>query len=278
MIQVTTFVLKLATAFLCANSSMNNGGSRYLRSDASLQFPDLGFGSNQLTTIGSVKLTGSDNGVCQALGLKNGCDSNLVLQATLYDDGSVVGKLTDVVNVGNGTILVQADADCMKFFSIGGDKYVVVGGVFTKGYKIDDIFELDTPLVGSRYLGVAKEDADGDVFYSGEFITSRTCDDITGSNGQSITTYKENIDGQATIVFPSDPVNCGDTDSKKECRKSKDCEWNYPEGTCVLKDVGLDASPDLLLFFNENERGALLAFCWWWSIFFFIDSVKLYLF
>ena len=40
----------------------------------------------------------------------------------------------------------------------------------------------------------------------------------------------ENIDGQATIVFPSDPVNCGDIDSRKECPNSKDCEWDIMKG------------------------------------------------
>ena len=50
-----------------------------------------------------------------------------MLQATLYNDGSAVGKLTDV---DFGGVLFQGDVDCMKFLFIGEDKYAVVGGVY----------------------------------------------------------------------------------------------------------------------------------------------------
>jgi len=125
-----------------------------------------GTGTGQPQATGSVQLTGSDNGFCQFFGVKNGCDANYVLQSTLYDDGSVVGKVTDVSKVpGNEAILVQADVDCMKFFFIGGNKYAVVGGVITKGDKLVDILELDSPLVGRRFFTVVKEDADGVVSF-----------------------------------------------------------------------------------------------------------------
>ena len=192
-------------------------------------------GTGQPQETGSVKLTGSDNGFCQFLGLKNGCDANYVLQSTLYDDESVAGKLTDVGKFDDkNTVLVQADVDCMKFFSIGGVKYVVVGGVYIKGDKLVDIFELDAPFVGRRFKTFAKEDVDGVVFYSSNDITNnRTCDDVTEDDVET-RNYYETVDGQATIVFPSDPVTCGDFDGKKkECRKSKQCEWDTDEGMCV---------------------------------------------
>ena len=217
MIKVTTFVLRLATAFLSMGVVCGADGT----------------GQPQAT--GSVKLTGSDNGFCQFFGVKNGCDANYVLQSTLYDDGSVVGKVTDVGKVpGNEAILVQADVDCMKFFFIGGNKYAVVGGVYITGDKLVDILELDAPFVGRRFITVAKEDVDGVVFYSGNAITNNlTCDDVTEDDVEIRFNYYETVDGQAIIVFPSDPVNCGYFDSKKECRKSKDCEWDTDKGTCV---------------------------------------------
>ena len=193
-----------------------------------------GTGQPQAVTR-SVQLTGSDNGFCQTFGLKNGCDANYVLHAKLYSDGSVVGKLTDVGKFDDkNTVLVQADVDCMKFFFIGGVKYVVVGGVWTKGDKLVDIFELDAPFVGRRFKTFAKEDVDGVVFYSRDNITNNgTCDDVTEDDVET-RNYYETVDGQATIVFPSDPVTCGDFDGKKkECRKSKQCEWDTNEGTCV---------------------------------------------
>ena len=128
---------------------------------------------------------------------------------------------------GNEAILVQADVDCMKFFFIGGNKIAVVGGVITKGDKLVDILELDAPIVGRRFVTVAKEDVDGVVFYSGNAITNNlTCDDVTEDDVET-RNYYETVDGQAIIVFPSDPVTCGDFDGKKkECRKSKECEWD----------------------------------------------------
>ena len=73
MIKASTFVLKLATAILSMGVVCGADGT----------------GQPQAT--GSVQLTGSDNGFCQFVGVKNGCDANYVLQSTLYDDGSVVG-------------------------------------------------------------------------------------------------------------------------------------------------------------------------------------------
>ena len=227
MIKVTTFVLRLATAIL--SMGVVCGAS-------------WGYGTGQPQVTGSVKLTGSDNGFCQTFGLKNGCDANYVLQSTLYSDGSVFGKLTDVGKVpgtGNEAILVQADVDCMKFFFIGGNKYAVVGGVYTKGDKLVDILELDAPFVGSRFKAFAKEDVDGVVFYSSVFDTTDTCDDVTEDDVET-RNYYETVDGQAIIVFPSDPVTCGDFDGKqKECRKSKQCEWDTNEGTCVSSLGGI---------------------------------------
>ena len=189
--------------------------------------------SNQQTVSGSVKLTGSDNGFCQFFGLKNGCDANYVLHAKLYSDESVAGKLTDVGKFDDkNTVLVQADVDCMKFFVISGVKYVVVGGVYIKGDKFVDIFELDAPFVGRRFVTFAKEDVDGVVFYSSVFVTTDTCDEVTEDNVETRIFY-EKIDGQAIIEFPSDPVNCGEVEGKKDCRKSKQCEWDTNEETCV---------------------------------------------
>ena len=111
----------------------------------------------------------------------------------------------------------------------------VVGGVITKGDKLVDILELDAPFVGRRFVTVAKEDVDGVVFYSGNAITNNlTCDDVTEDDVETRFNYYETVDGQAIIVFPSDPVTCGDFDGKKkECRKSKQCEWDTNEGACV---------------------------------------------
>ena len=67
MIKVTTFVLRLATAILSMGVVWGADGT------------------GQPQETGSVQLTGSDNGGCQFLGLKNGCDANYVLQSTLFD-------------------------------------------------------------------------------------------------------------------------------------------------------------------------------------------------
>ena len=139
----STFVLKLATGILSMGVVCGADGT----------------GQPQAT--GSVQLTGADNGFCQFVGVKNGCDANYVLQSTLFDDGSVIGQLNDVIKVGDEAILVQVDVDCMKFFVISGVKYVVVGGVYIKGDKLVDIFELDAPFVGRRFVTFAKEDVDG---------------------------------------------------------------------------------------------------------------------
>ena len=95
------------------------------------------------------------------------------------------------------------------------------------------------PVDEARFVTVAKEDEDGDVLYGSNFITIPTdtvytCDDVTGPIVE-IFNYFETSGGQAAIVFPSDPVNCGYFDSKKECRKSEDCdcEWDTDKGTCA---------------------------------------------
>ena len=73
-----------------------------------------------------------------------------MLQATLYNDGSAVGKLTDV---DFGGVLFQGDVDCMKFLFIGEDKYAVVGGVYIKGAEeLLDFFELDVPVDEARFV------------------------------------------------------------------------------------------------------------------------------
>ena len=63
----STFVLKLATGILSMGVVCGADGT----------------GQPQAT--GSVQLTGSDNGFCQFVGVKNGCDANYVLQSTLFD-------------------------------------------------------------------------------------------------------------------------------------------------------------------------------------------------
>ena len=228
MIKVTTFVLRLATAIL------------------SMGVVCAAYGTGQPQATGSVQLTGSDNGFCQFFGLKNGCDANYVLQSTLYDDESVAGKLTDVYKFDDkNTVLVQGDVDCMKFFAISGAKYVVVGGVYTTGDKLIDIYELDAPIVDRRFVAAAKEE-EGVVYNSGSCATCTndeyadfTCDDIDATNVEEILNFYEN-DGQATIVFPSDPVTCGDFDGKKkECRKSKQCGWDTNEETCSVSTLGV---------------------------------------
>ena len=66
---------------------------------------------------------------------------------------------------------------------------------------------------------------------------NRTCDDVTEDDVET-KNYYETVDGQATIVFPSDPVNCGEVEGKKECRKSKQCEWDTNEETCIVSSLG----------------------------------------
>ena len=160
-----------------------------------------------------------------------------------------MGKLTDV---DFGGVLFQGDVDCMKFLFIGEDKYAVVGGVYIKGAEeLLDFFELDLPVDEARFVTVAKEDEDGDVLYGSNFITIPTdtvytCDDVTGPIVE-IFNYFETSGGQAAIVFSSDPVNCGDFDSKKECRKSKDCNG------ILIKGLVYQASADQLLNLSTVE-------------------------
>ena len=77
------------------------------------------------------------------------------------------------------------------------------------------------------------------VSYSPNFITTDTCDDIDATNVEEILNFYEKVGGQAIIEFPSDPVICGEVEGKKDCRKSKECEWDTSEGTCVSSSLGV---------------------------------------
>ena len=84
-----------------------------------------------------------------------------------------------------------------------------------------------------------------------------TCDDVNGPIVE-IFNYFETSGGQAAIVFSSDPVNCGDFDSKKECRKSKDCNG------ILIKGLVYQASADQLLnLSNLSARTKQLHFRIW---------------
>ena len=77
--------------------------------------------------------------VCQALGLKPGCDANFSLSAREYADGSVSGQYTDRFANGDG---FHAVVDCLV---VDGDR-AWISGVITTGRFTDpdtgEVFDL----------------------------------------------------------------------------------------------------------------------------------------
>lgn len=71
--------------------------------------------------------------VCDAFGLKPGCDANMSLTAILYDDGSATGQLTDQFSVANGGGGIRAEINCVAVEPYGTYTLAWVSGVVTGG-------------------------------------------------------------------------------------------------------------------------------------------------
>ena len=141
------------------------------------------------TPIGSVKVVGSDAGLCEGIsdqGIANttaGCDANYVLNAVVYPDGSVKGKTVDVFALelvvdlfgDNGAILVAGDVSCLKFFEVADGEdagsYAVASGIIEQGPEI---------ILNLPYVSAAKINSTGSFYFAGYGIgdPNVTCDDF----------------------------------------------------------------------------------------------------